>query len=188
MRKIILLFAFGMFAFAASAQKVAIKNNILYDAALTPNLGVEIGLGRATTLDLSGNYNPFELKDNKMWKHWLIQPEFRYWLCERFDGSFFGLHGLGGEFNASNVELPFGMVKELKNHRYEGWYWGAGVSYGYQWMLSRKWGIEATVGVGYIKWNYEKYECHECAPLLEKSSKNYFGPTKAAINLVFVFN
>lgn len=54
----------------------------------TPNLGVELGLGRATTLDISGNYNPFEKNDGKMFKHWLVQPEFRYWLCERFNGTF----------------------------------------------------------------------------------------------------
>ena len=29
-----------------SAQKVALKSNLLYDAALSPNLGIEVGLAR----------------------------------------------------------------------------------------------------------------------------------------------
>ena len=31
------------------------------------------------------------------------------------------------------------------------------------------------------------YECKECGDMVEKSSKNYFGPTKAALSLVYLF-
>ena len=65
------------------AQKWAVKSNLLYDATATINLGVEAALGPRVTLDISGNYNPWEFGDAR-WKHWLIQPEVRYWLCERF--------------------------------------------------------------------------------------------------------
>ncbi|MDE5880159.1 MAG: DUF3575 domain-containing protein, partial [Muribaculaceae bacterium] len=41
----------------ANAQKVALKSNLLYDAILSPNLGIEIGLAPRWTLDLSGNVN-----------------------------------------------------------------------------------------------------------------------------------
>ena len=70
------------------AQKWAVKSNLLYDATATINLGVEAALGPRVTLDISGNYNPWEFGDAR-WKHWLIQPEVRYWLCERFNGHFF---------------------------------------------------------------------------------------------------
>ena len=66
------------------AQKWAVKSNLLYDATATINLGVEAALGPRVTLDISGNYNPWEFGDAR-WKHWLIQPEVRYWLCERFN-------------------------------------------------------------------------------------------------------
>ena len=42
------------------AQKVAVKTNLLYDATTTMNLGLEIGLGKKWSLDLSGNYNPWK--------------------------------------------------------------------------------------------------------------------------------
>lgn len=188
MKRIIFLLAFAAMAVAAAAQKVALKNNLVYDALLTPNLGLELGLGRATTLDLSGNYNWFKKSNGKMFKHWLAQPEFRFWLCERFNGHFFGLHALGGEFNIAKTKLPFGLAKDGKDYRYDGWYAGGGVSYGYQWMLARKWSVEATVGVGYARINYDKYPCRDCGRKIESGTKNYFGPTKLGVSLIFVIH
>ena len=76
-RKIILLFVFALLGISASGQKVIVKNNLVYDATLTPNIGLEIGLGPSTSLDIAGNYNPFVWNDGKAIKHWLVQPEFR---------------------------------------------------------------------------------------------------------------
>ena len=66
-----------------SAQQVGIKTNLLYDAALSPNLGIEIQTAPRWSFDLSGNLNAWTVKGHK-WKHWLVQPEMRYWLCEGF--------------------------------------------------------------------------------------------------------
>ena len=94
--------------------KFAIKTNALYWATSTPNLGFEVGLAKKITLDVSGNYNPWKFGDDRQIKHWLVQPELRYWLCERFNGSFFGLHGHYGEMNVSNmINMP--AVTEAKN-------------------------------------------------------------------------
>lgn len=81
-----------------------------------------------------------------------------------------------------------GLAKNGKDYRYDGSYVGGGVSYGYQWMLARKWSLEATVGVGYVRFNYDKYPCYDCGQRLESGNKNYFGPTKVGINLIFVIN
>mgnify|MGYP000337971219 CR=1 FL=1 len=103
----------------------------------TPNLGIEVGLAKKLTLDISGNYNPWKFGDDRQIKHWLVQPELRYWLCERFNGSFFGLHGHYGEMNVSNLNI-FGMGHD----RYDGNLYGAGISYGYQWIISKRWSME----------------------------------------------
>lgn len=52
-----------------SAQDMAVKTNLLYDATTTFNLGAEFCLAPKWTLDLSANYNPFTFSDNKKWKH-----------------------------------------------------------------------------------------------------------------------
>ena len=59
------------------AQKVAVKTNLLYDATTTMNLGLEIGLGKKWSLDLSGNYNPWKFDDETRLRHWGVQPELR---------------------------------------------------------------------------------------------------------------
>lgn len=72
-----------------SSQTVAVKTNLLYDATTTINLEGEVKLAARWTLGLSGNYNPWTFSEDKKMKHWLIQPEARYWLCESFAGHFF---------------------------------------------------------------------------------------------------
>lgn len=161
--------------------KFAIKTNALYWATTTANLGFEVGLSKKLTLDVSGNYNPWEFANNKQIKHWLVQPELRYWLCERFYGHFFGLHAHYAEANVSNLNI-FG----LGDYRYQGNIYGAGISYGYQWILNKRWSMEATVGVGYARLNFDKYNCGTCGSKISKEHKNYFGPTKIALSIIYV--
>lgn len=120
MKKIICIL-FLMVGISLSAQNVAVKTNLLYDASTTINLGVEIGLSPKWTLDLSGNYNGWTFNENKKWKHWLAQPEARYWFCERFNGHFLGAHLLGGVYNVGNWNTDFTLLGtdfgQLKDHR-----------------------------------------------------------------------
>lgn len=170
---------------------LAIKTNMLYGAyAMTPNLGVEIGLGRRTTLDLSGSYNWFNLNGNnnknKKRVHWMVQPEFRYFLCERFNGHFFGVHALYSQYNIGGHELPLLLGKGSANFRHEGWAMGGGVTYGYQWMLGKRLNMEFSAGLGYVNLRYDKYDCPKCGSKIDTENKNYFGPTKAAISLIYI--
>ena len=64
------------------AQDVAVKSNLLNDALLNPNAGIEFGLAPKWTLDVSGQFNLWTVKGHK-WRHWLAQPEARYWFCRR---------------------------------------------------------------------------------------------------------
>lgn len=77
---------------------------------------------------------------------------------------------------------------KLQDYRFEGWMLGVGVAYGYQWLLSKHWSIEAEIGIGYVYSQADKYECATCGDKLENNEPHhYFGPTKAAINLIYVF-
>lgn len=160
-RSLMLLMLFV--SISLSAQDLAVKSNLLYDATATVNLGAEIGLAPKWTLDLSANYNGWTFNENKKWKHWMAQPEARYWFCERFNGHFLGAHLLGGQYNVGGIKLPFGIYKGLENHRYEGYYYGAGLVYGYQWLLGKRWSIEAALGLGYVRAHYDRYECPTAA-------------------------
>ena len=175
---------------AVSAQQVALKTNLLYDASTTPNLGLEVGLSKKLTAQVFYGLNPWKFGSGSARKylmHWVVNPEVRYWTCQRFNGSFFGVHAFGGQYNAENVKMPFGWWSELQDHRFEGWYVGGGVSYGYQWILSRHWNFEASVGVGAAYIDYRKFCLGDCGKQLDDGHKTYIGPTKLALSVMYFF-
>lgn len=158
----------------------ALKTNALYWGTTTPNLALEAGLHPQLTLDLLGTYNPWQFSGNKKLKHWLVQPELRYWTCERFNGHFFGIHGHYAQYNVGGIKML-----GLKDHRYQGNLWGAGISYGYQWILSNRLNLEATLGLGYAHLKYDKYDKETCGRFIKDGRKNYFCPTKIGVSLVY---
>ena len=180
------LIASALFLFctpSAFGQNVAVKSNLLSDVTTTFNLGAEFGLSSRWTIDLSASYNPWTFSGHRKLKRFFVQPEARYWLCERFNGHFFGVHLLGGVFNTEGIPLP-GLNKEF---RYEGLAGGAGVIYGYQWMIGRRWNLEASIGLGYVYAKYDKYECAACGRKLEANrTKGFFTPTKACISIIYL--
>lgn len=176
----------------ASAQKVALKTNLVHDVTATVNLAAEMKVAPKWTVELSGDLNAWTFNDNKKWKHWKLQPEARYWLCEAFNGHFLGAHLLGGIYNMGNWDTGFSFLGtdfgQLKDYRYEGWMVGAGVAYGYHWMLGRHWSIEVEIGLGYVFSQADKYECPRCGDQLENDEPHhYVGSTKVAVNLIYVF-
>ena len=63
MKRILFLVLLLVATTGVYGQKFAVKSNLLYDATATINLGVEVGLAKKWSLDLSGNYNGWKLGD-----------------------------------------------------------------------------------------------------------------------------
>lgn len=192
LKKLLLsLIATFTISLALNAQNVAIKTNLLADVTLNVDAGVEVGLAPRWSLDLTGQYNGWSIDGHK-WKHWFVQPEARFWFCDRFNGHFLGIHALGGQYGIGNLKNGIKFLgsdfSQLSDNRFEGWAVGGGIAYGYSWILGNHWNIEAEIGIGYLYTRYDKYECVECGRRVESDkSHNYFGPTKAAVNLVYIF-
>lgn len=173
-------------------DRFAVKANLLYGGlARTPNLGVEIGLAPRWTLDLSGGYNPFDLdgteSSNKKLVHWMVMPEARYWTCQRFNGHFLGVHLLYSNYNIGGHNLPLLFGDGSRDYRYEGRAMGAGLSYGYDVILGKRWNLEFTVGVGMMYLNYDRYDCPRCGQKVQEDARRlYWGPTKAGVTLSFL--
>ncbi|MDR2919850.1 MAG: DUF3575 domain-containing protein [Tannerella sp.] len=164
----------------------AVKTNLLYGGvALAPNLAVEFGTSTKTSLVLFGAYNPWDgdSETNKKMKHFIVKAEMRYWLCERFNGHFFGVHPFYTEYNVGGHKIPMLFKKE---YRYEGFAAGAGLSYGYHWILNHRWSLEATLGAGYAYFEYAKFPCEKCAEKMGNFSKHYFGPTQLGVSLIYI--
>ena len=194
-RKILILIVAAIAAVTAEraqAQNVALKTDLSSDAATNINLGLEFAMAPKWSLDISGEYNPWTFSDNKKWKHLSIQPEARYWFCQKMMGHFLGFHAMGGKYNVGDSDTDFKFLGtdfgKLKDYRYEGWDGGAGIAYGYAWVRGRHWNLEAEIGFGYAYTRYDRFECPKCGKKLDSDKPhNYVGPTKAALNLVYVF-
>lgn len=190
MKKTLLLFLVILSFGWANAQKVGIKTNLLYDATTSANLGLEFGLAPKWTLDISGDYNAWPIKNHK-WKHWFVQPEARYWFCNRFQGHFFAFHAIGGQYNLGNLSGGFKFLgsdfSQLKDHRYQGWGVGGGVAYGYAWVLAKHWNLEAEIGIGAIYTKFDRYTCDNCSRKEGDGHHVYYGPTKLALSIEYLF-
>ena len=187
-KKAVFLLLFFVYGLPLASQNIALKNNVLYDLTTTLNFGVEARFAPQWTAEISGNYNPFAFRENTKWKHWMVQPEVRYWFCESFNRHFVGFHLMGGVFNMGNIDVPIVLVPTEKGRRYEGEMFGAGLSYGFHHILTPRLSLEYTVGLGWLHSEYKKYQCPRCGSLLETGSKDAFGLTKAAVSVVYMLD
>jgi Protein of unknown function (DUF3575). len=185
MKQLIFIFLTFFSTGGILAQNIAIKNNILYDATATPNLGIEVGLSKHLSFDVSGGCHPWSFNEDKSLKHWLVQPELRYWFSERFSEHYMGLHAQYMDYDFQGFNLPWGMKK---GKRYDGTSWGFGLSYGYQLYLTPRWNMEFTLGGGYCQFEYTKYEPNQNGEKVDTGEfkRNYYGITKLGISIVYI--
>lgn len=174
------------------AQTLSVRTNLLYLSTATPNLSVEGRLADRWTLGLSGSYNPFlfprwEGKEGRVFNpkliHWTVVPEVKYWFCRSFQRSHIGLHAIYASFNVGGI--PF--LEPLKETRYTGIAFGGGISYGYEWAIGGRWGLELSAGAGYLRLIYDKCDAYVCGHNQGTYVRDYIGPTKLALTLSYYF-
>ena len=194
---IIVAVLLGAFAFEAKAQKVAVKSNLLYWATATPNVGVEVALGKRWTMEVAGGYNPWTLNQatNHKAKHWLVTPEVRYWFCESLHGHFLGINGNYAQYNISGMPIQKAFInlktnapknENLKSARAEGWAVGAGITYGYQFIIAPRWNLELTAGIGWWYAKYDRFESRKCGLFEQSVYKHAIGPTSLGVSFIYV--
>lgn len=181
-----------MLSSSAKAQTAAVKTNIVHDATTTLNAGLEFKLAPRWTVDLSGDLNPWTFSGDRKFKHWLLQPELRLWTCDAWAGHFFGLHALGGQFNIGGFDINANLLGTdwnlIKDHRYQGWMVGAGLAYGYSWILGQRWNLETEIGAGWVHAWYDTFRCSGCGKKIATDDQHdYFGVTKLSVSLVYLF-
>ena len=126
----------------SNAQHMGISTNVLGWAAATPNIGLDIGLSKHLALVVDAGINPFHFTE-KQTNFWAVQPELRIYPRYRFAGHYIGVEAHGGFYH------DYG----LKEYAYRGTLYGAGLTYGYSWMLSKSWNLEGFIGLGYTYLN-----------------------------------
>ena len=190
----------------ANAQTLALRNNLLYDATLTPNIGAELRIDSAWTAGVNIGVNAWDIdkSKNKKWRHFLIAPNIRRYFGHKSDKpassslwgipadasrriSYLEFDAIFSHFNVGNTKIPFGLYKSIQDRRLQGDLFALGGKYGYSWILSRDWRLEAEAGIaiGYA-W-FKEYDCDHCGTFYGKGDRIFLLP-QLGINVVYIIN
>ena len=163
---------------------MAFRSNLLYDAALVPNLGAEFHLGGGWSLGGSWMYAWW--RNDKRHKYWRIyggDVEVRKYFGRRaverpLSGHHIGVYG---------QMLTYDIETGGKGYLGERWSYGAGLEYGYSLPIGRRLNLDFGVGVGYLGGEYKTYEPKDGHYVWQETRRrNWIGPTKAEISLVWL--
>ena len=173
-----------------SLPRVALRTNLLYDATLSPNLGVDVRVDSTWTVGLLAGMNAWDIdkEKNKKWRHMLFSFRARKYVNDSvFHKGFFEADAIYSHFNVGNVKFPLGLYKTVRERRLQGDLLALGGKYGYSWILSRDWRIEAEAGVaiGYA-W-FKEYDCPHCGTYYGKDDRIFLLP-QLGVNIVYIIN
>lgn len=163
-----------------SAQHIAVKTNLLYDALAVPSLGGELVMDSTHSVCLSATYNPVGYGRRK-WKFWSVSPEIRRWQCLPLTGGFLGAALVAGGFNIQDMGLL-----HLSGKRAQGTFWGGGLTCGWHKILSAHWSLESGIGISLVHISYSRYLEGACG--YKEKDKSYFSvlPFHTGVSLVYI--
>lgn len=158
----------------------AVKTNLLFDAALMPNLEFEWMANKDWSIGLEGDVAWWKFSETKVYRLAFISPEARYHFLSRkpWQGMYVGLFAGTGLYQLQNGHLG-----------YHGEGLMGGLSFGYMWPIGRHFFFEAGIGAGYMSTRYKEYENREGHKVyLRKKTLNYFGPLKLKLSIAWRFD
>lgn len=169
-----------------------IRTNMLYDALLVPNIGVEFYLGKDWSVVANWMYGWWKTdRRHWYWRAYGGDIAVRKWFGKAAKEKPLTGHHLGiyGQIFTYDFETggrgymggkPGGTLWDKMN-------WAAGVEYGYSLPVARRLNIDFTVGVGYWGGTYYEYKPVDgCYVWQSTKQRHWFGPTKAEVSLVWL--
>lgn len=156
-------------------------------AAFMPNLEAEFYFAGRWSVSASALYADWEYGGGKQfWGISSYSMEPRFWFRDDglFRGFFVGVYGEAGDFNDQKDRRDDAATAT----NYTGTFWSAGVSAGYLLPLSRHWGLELSLRVGYRGAKYDVYDRELPYLYYNYSDKeNKFTLTGLRLNVVYRF-
>lgn len=168
----------------------ALKTNMLYDAALVPNLGVEFYLGKQWSIATNWHYAWWN-NNTWFWRTYGGELDVRKWLGsaakERpLTGHHLGIYGqvLAYDFMIGDHGFMSGNAGE---HAFIKPSYAFGLEYGYSLPIAKRLNIDFVLGLGYQGGVYNEYYLMDDHYVWHATKKRHFiGPTKAEISLVWL--
>lgn len=162
-------------------HRFALKTNLLYYAALMPNLELQWRMNELWSLSLDVNVAWWsKAADHKYYQIAMISPELRRWINPRgpWHGMYAGVFVGGGWYDLENGKTGYKGEGGL-----------AGLSFGYMWPVTRTLSLEAGIGVGYLYTRHREYIPYDGHYLYQrKSTFNYVGPLKLKFSIAWRFD
>lgn len=166
-----------------AVPRCRIRTNLLYDAFLTPTLGIEWLPTDNLGIKLDGSYACWGNEYGRTQKLWVLSPEAR-WYPNQARRLYLGAAANFGQYNIYKG-LIGGMFPDDKG--YQGDFWNAGLTAGYQLPLSRHFALDFNIGLGYARYRYDSFTvANRQREFVEKGkTKSFWGPTQAGISLIW---
>lgn len=144
-KKISIAAFFFLLTMQANAQMVAVKTDVVKDAFMIPNIGVEIVLGDKHTLgaDLFGTKKIY----GNVAEIIGVTPRYRYWLSGRPFSRLF----VGANAQFANYTINW------EDKSYHGNSFAVGLALGYSINLSKRFNIELAGGTDLLYYNHKQY-------------------------------
>lgn len=169
-----------------------IRTDMLYDAALVPNLGVDFYLGR--NISVGGNWQYAWWSKDSRHRYWRLYGgdiNARWWFGSMAHEKPLTGHHLGVYAQMLTYDFEFGdkgyMAGKPGGNIWERASWGAGVEYGFSLPIARHFNIDFTLGVGYLGGTCLDYRVIDDHYVWQATKRrHWFGPTKAEISLVWL--
>lgn len=156
------------------AQRVAVKTNIADWITVSPNLGLEFTISNRLSIDLSIAAAPFKIKEDLYYQHIRLQPELRYWFLSPLTRHYAGITAFYSTYDIG-----------YKKKGYYGDSYAAGLTYGYNRILSRRWNLELSAGVGAIHYRMIRYT--PGTPHPEPNEEGWkIAPVKLGVAFVYI--
>lgn len=164
----------------------AAKTNMLYDALITPNVGVEFNIDKQRRYSVAANW---------MYAWWKSDPD--SWYHRTYGGDI----ELRRYFGKQAQERPFtgwhaGVYGQMLTYDFEWggrgylgdkWSWAAGISGGWSKAIGKRLNLDFTLGVGYLWGEYQEYlPVDDCYVWQATKNRRWIGPTKAEVSLVWI--
>lgn len=177
-------------SFITKRPLFALKTNLLFDAAMMPNIEIEVPIGNCWSINAEYMF-PWWVFDSDRYCMQILMGglEGRYWLSSRkkrqqsevLTGHFFGLYAGGGKYDL-----------QWDDNGYQGEFFiAAGISYGWATRIANNLRLEFNIGIGLLRTDYRHYHARDNYQTLlwqENGRYTWFGPTKAKISFVWLLN
>ncbi len=171
---------------------MGLKTNLLYDALLVPNIGLEFYLGKGWSI--GGNYMHAWWKNDKRHRYWRVyggDVALRKYFGSRAAIKPLSGHHLGIYVQAITYDFEWGgkgyMGGKPGGDILDKAHFGVGFEYGYSLAIAKRLNLDFTLGCGYLGGTYYEYSPMDNHYVWKATKKrNWFGPTKAEVSLVWL--